>query len=142
MSYTMTKDEREAFLEDLHVGILSVVAPDRGPISIPIWYLYQPEGELIFCSVKSARKVEMIRSTGRLTVCAVIEKPPSRYVSVEGAVTAIEPCDFERDQRPIARRYLGVETGDHYTEEVKATEEMVTIHMRPERWSSADYSKQ
>jgi len=142
MSYIMTKEEREAFLADLHVGILSVVTPDRGPVSVPIWYIYQPGGELFFCSVKSGRKVEMIRSAGRLTVCVVIEKPPSKYVSVEGVLISIEPCDLERDQRPIARRYLGVDKGDQYTEEVKTTEEMVTIRMKPEHWSSADYSKQ
>jgi nitroimidazol reductase NimA-like FMN-containing flavoprotein (pyridoxamine 5'-phosphate oxidase superfamily) len=142
MSYVMMKEEREAFLADLHVGILSVAAPDRGPVSIPIWYLYQPGGELFLCSVKSARKVEMIRAAGRFAVCVVSEKPPSKYVSVEGSLLYIEPCDFERDQRSIARRYLGDEKGDQYTEEIKAAEEMVTIRMRPERWSSADYSKQ
>jgi hypothetical protein len=72
----------------------------------------------------------------------VIETPPSRYVSVEGSVIAIQACDFERDQRPIAHRYLGEEKGDQYTDEIKAAEEVVTIRMRPERWSSADYSKQ
>lgn len=140
MSYTMTKEERETFLADLHVGILSVAAAGRAPVSVPIWYRFE-DGELVFCSVKSARKVEQIRAAGRFTVCALIEEPPSKYVSVEGAVVSIAPCDFERDQRPIARRYLGNEKGDQYTEEMRATEEMVTIRMRPERWSSADYSK-
>jgi nitroimidazol reductase NimA-like FMN-containing flavoprotein (pyridoxamine 5'-phosphate oxidase superfamily) len=136
----MTKDERKAFLADLHVGILSVAAEGRGPVSIPIWYIYQPSGELVFCSEKNGRKVELIRNAGRFTVCVMIEKPPSKYVSVEGTVLSIDPCDFEHDQRPIARRYLGEEKGDQYTETMKA-EEMVTIRMRPERWSSADYSK-
>jgi nitroimidazol reductase NimA-like FMN-containing flavoprotein (pyridoxamine 5'-phosphate oxidase superfamily) len=142
MSYVMTKAEREAFLADLHVGILSVALNGRGPVSVPIWYIYQPGGELFFCSVKSTRKVEMIRSAGRITICVVIEKPPSKYVSVEGAVVSVEPCDFERDQLPIARKYLGAEKGDQYTKEIKAAEEVVKIRMQPERWSSADYSKQ
>ncbi len=142
MSYTMTKDEREAFLALLHVGILSVTAPGRGPVAVPIWYAYQPGGELCLCAVKTTRKVELIRKAGRFSVCVVKEEPPSKYVSVEDPLVSIEPCDFDRDQRPIARRYLGAEKGDAYTEEVRAAEEMLTIRMRPERWSSADYSKQ
>ena len=113
----------------------------RGPVSVPIWYIYQQGGELFFCSVKSARKVELIETAGRFTVCVMIEKPPSKYVSVEGSLIAIEPCDFEFYQRPIARRYLGQEAGDKYTEEIKASEELVVIRMSPERWSCADYSK-
>jgi len=141
MSYTMTEDERKAFLSELHVGVLSIAAEGRAPVSIPVWYMYE-NGELFFCSVKYARKVELIRSAGRFTLCVMIEKPPAKYVSVEGTLVSIEPCDFECDQRPVARRYLGEEKGDQYTEEIKATEEMVTIRMRPQRWSSADYSKQ
>jgi nitroimidazol reductase NimA-like FMN-containing flavoprotein (pyridoxamine 5'-phosphate oxidase superfamily) len=142
MSYSMTKPEREAFLADLHVGILSVAAPGRGPVSVPVWYDYVPGGELFFCSPRNARKVDLIRAAGRFSLCAVVEPVPSRYVSVEGAVTAIEACDFERHQRVIARRYLGLDGGDAYTEAVRAGEAMVTIRMRPERWSSADYRKQ
>ena len=141
MPYSMTRAEREQFLADLHVGVLSVAAEGRGPVSIPIWYIYQPGGELFFCSVKSARKVRLIETAGRFTVCAMIEKPPSKYVSVEGSLIVIEPCDFELHQRPIARRYLGLEAGDKYTEEIKSSEEMVTVRMQPERWSCADYSK-
>jgi len=140
MSYAMTKDEREAFLSDVRYGVLSVEAMRRAPVSVPIWYMFEA-GELFFFSTRSAKKVELIRTAGRVTVCALTEEPPAKYVSVEGAVISIEPCDFERDMRPIARRYLGEDKGDRYTETVKATEEMVTIRMRPERWSAADYSK-
>ena len=137
----MTQNEREQFLTGLHVGVLSVVSDGRGPVSVPIWYIYQPGGELFFCSVKSARKVKLIETMGRFTVCVMIEKPPSKYVSVEGSLIAIEPCNFELHQRPIARRYLGVEAGDKYTEEIKTSEEMVVIRMKPEKWSCMDYSK-
>ena len=138
--FAMTKEEREAFLSDVRYGVLSVEAKGRAPVSMPIWYIFE-DGELFFFSVKSAKKVELIRAAGRVTICALTEEPPAKYVSVEGAVISIEPCDFERDMRLIARRYLGEERGDRYTEEVKAAEEMITIRVRPEHWSSADYSK-
>ena len=36
----MTKQEREAFLADLHIGIISIPDGGRGPLTVPIWYLY------------------------------------------------------------------------------------------------------
>ena len=141
MSYQMTKYERESFLADLHVAIMSVTAERRGPISVPVWYIYQPGGDFIFCTAKNSRKVDLIKASGRFTVCVLIEPPPSKYVSVEGRVVSIDVPDLEKDLRPIARRYLGEEKGDQYTEEARKGEELVVIRMHPERWSSADYSK-
>ena len=40
MSTKMTKGEREAFLTDLHVGILAIPEAGRGPMSVPL----QPSG--------------------------------------------------------------------------------------------------
>ena len=39
----MTKEERAAFLADVHVGVLAVDEPGRGPLSLPIWYLVDGE---------------------------------------------------------------------------------------------------
>ena len=33
---SMTEEERSAFLDDVHVGILAVDEPDRGPMALPI----------------------------------------------------------------------------------------------------------
>ena len=46
MSLAMTKQERETFLADLHVGIISIPEDGRGPLTVPIWYSYEPGGEL------------------------------------------------------------------------------------------------
>jgi nitroimidazol reductase NimA-like FMN-containing flavoprotein (pyridoxamine 5'-phosphate oxidase superfamily) len=46
MSTAMLKDEREAFLADLHVGVISVADGHRGPMTVPIWYLYEPGGRI------------------------------------------------------------------------------------------------
>jgi len=45
MSFAMSVEERERFLAGLHVGVLSVaVMGSRGPITVPVWYDYQPGG--------------------------------------------------------------------------------------------------
>jgi nitroimidazol reductase NimA-like FMN-containing flavoprotein (pyridoxamine 5'-phosphate oxidase superfamily) len=36
MSLTMTKHERETFLADVHVGIISISDEGRGPLTVPI----------------------------------------------------------------------------------------------------------
>ena len=38
MSLTMTNEEREAFLADVHVAVISVAEDGHGPLVVPIWY--------------------------------------------------------------------------------------------------------
>jgi PPOX class probable F420-dependent enzyme len=143
MSLAMSKDEREAFLADLHVGLLSVADAGRGPLAVPIWYAYEPGGELRFVTGRDSRKGRLLARGGRVSLCAQTETPPYKYVSVEGPIVAIEPAERERDVRPIARRYLGPEIGDRYVEATSAaTEASVLVRVRPERWLSVDYAKE
>jgi hypothetical protein len=68
---------------------------------------------------------------------------PNLYVSVEGPITAIEPVDLERDARPLAHRYLGIDAGDAYIAESAnaiTSGQQIVVRMRPERWLTADYT--
>ncbi|MDX1649774.1 MAG: pyridoxamine 5'-phosphate oxidase family protein [Myxococcota bacterium] len=139
----MTREEREAFLADVHVGVLSVAEDGRGPLAAPIWYAYEPGGELRVITERGSRKGRLLEKAGRMSLVAQTESPPYKYVSVEGPVVAIEPADRERDARPMAHRYLGAELGDRYIEATSGgREDQVLVRMRPERWLSVDYSKQ
>jgi len=146
MSLAMTKDEREAFLADLHVGVISIPEPGRGPLTVPIWYAYEPGGELWVVTDRDSRKGRLLAGAGRISLCAQSEAPPYQYVSVEGPIVAIEPSDRERHARPMARRYLGAELGDRYVEatagERDAAGGSVVVRVRPERWLTVDYRKQ
>jgi len=119
VSLTMTKQERETFLADLHVGIISIPEEGRGPLTVPIWYSYEPGGEIRVVTPRTSRKAELLRHAGRFSVCVQMETWPYKYVSVEGPVVAIEPADVERDRRPLARRYLGAQRGARYIEETR-----------------------
>lgn len=140
MSSRMTYKEREIFLADVHVGVLGITSPNRGPVLVPVWYMYESGGEIVFLTDKDSHKTELLTVEGRFTLCVQNEEPPYQYVSVEGPVTSIEEADRASDLGPIARRYLGNTAGDAYVEETKGVEE-VLIRMRPERWSTADYGK-
>jgi hypothetical protein len=145
MSFIMTKQEREAFLADVHVGIISIPEEGRGPLTVPIWYAYDPGGELRIMTGRGSRKGRLLAQAGRFSLCAQTENPPYKYVSVEGPIISTEAADIERDLRPLARGYLGKEMGDHYVEETRnlpTHTDNVLIRMRPERWLTTDYSKE
>jgi nitroimidazol reductase NimA-like FMN-containing flavoprotein (pyridoxamine 5'-phosphate oxidase superfamily) len=144
MTLKMTKSEREAFLADLHVGVISIAENGRGPLTAPIWYDYEPGGELWILTGRSSRKGRLLEATGRFSLVAQTEAPPYKYVSVEGPITSIEKPELERDERPMAHRYLGAELGDGYIEATRAEGEVenILVKMRPERWLTVDYSKQ
>ena len=145
MSLAMTRSEREAFLAGVHVGVLSVAEDGRGPLSVPIWYAYEPGGELRLVTERGSRKGRLLARAMRLSLCVQTETPPYQYVSVEGPVVALEDADVERDVRPLARRYLGRELGDRYVEATGGTDARggsVLVRLRPERWLSVDYRKQ
>ena len=55
MSLTMTKQEREAFLAGVHVGVISIPEPGRGPLTVPVWYSYDPGGELRVVTGRTSR---------------------------------------------------------------------------------------
>ncbi len=140
MSHRMTALERETFLADLHVAVLGICVPDRGPLLLPIWYSYDPGAEIKFVTNKDSKKLKLLAPGVRITICVQNEDSPYQYVSAEGPVISIEKADREHDFRPIAHRYLGVTAGDHYVDNTMGDEE-VLICMRPEKWSTADYSK-
>jgi nitroimidazol reductase NimA-like FMN-containing flavoprotein (pyridoxamine 5'-phosphate oxidase superfamily) len=142
MALTMTKLEREAFLAGVHVGMISIAEEGRGPLTVPIWYAYTPAGEVRLITGRHSRKGRLLTQAGRFSLCVQTESPPYRYVSVEGPITAIEAVDVERDLRPLAHRYLGAEEGESFVEQTRGGQaENILIRMRPERWLTADYSK-
>jgi hypothetical protein len=145
MSLAMTRQEREAFLADVHVGIISIPDEDRGPLTVPIWYAYDSGGELRVVTARASRKGQLLARAGRFSLCAQTEVPPYKYVSVEGPTISTEAADLERDLRPLAYRYLGAEMGDRYIEKTRHAHEQaknVLIRMRPERWLTVDYAKE
>jgi PPOX class probable F420-dependent enzyme len=145
MSLIMTQPEREAFLADVHVGIISITDEGRGPLTVPIWYAYDPGGEIRVMTGRESRKGRLLARAGRFSLCVQTERAPYKYVSVEGAIASMVAADIERDLRPLARRYLGQAGGDRYVEDTRnlpSHADNVLVRMRPERWLSADYSKE
>jgi hypothetical protein len=133
----MTEEERTAFLADVHVGVLAVDEPGRGPHALPVWYLYQ-NAEVLVGIDDSSRKAELLRAAGRAALTVQTEVAPYKYVSIEGPVV-LEPATH--DELALAVRYLGAELGAWYVEHNPRTAESLTVRLRPERWRTFDFAK-
>lgn len=137
---TMTRDEREEYLSRPHVGIIAIDQPGRGPLAVPVWYGYEPGGNVEVLMGPDSKKAKLIEAAGRFTMTVQREALPYKYVMAEGPVIETRPADVEADIRPMARRYLGDELGDQYVAD-GSDDSSVVIVMRPERWYSTDYGK-
>ena len=135
----MTQAEREAFLAEPHIGVIALNEPDRGPLAAPIWYGYEPGGELTVLISPQSRKGRLLSEGDRLSLVAQQENLPYRYVSVEGVVASIAPSSAG-ELLDMAIRYLGEEQGQAYAA-ANAGGENVTVSVRIERWLSIDYGK-
>jgi nitroimidazol reductase NimA-like FMN-containing flavoprotein (pyridoxamine 5'-phosphate oxidase superfamily) len=142
MPAPMTRAEREEFLAGVHVGIVSVDEPGRGPLSVPVWYRYEPGGEIVLVTRPQARKAPLLRVGARVSFVVQSEELPPKYVSVQGTVTAAAPADVERDVKPVVRKYLPAQVGDAYVDNTRpnGTDEIV-VRIAPRRWYSRDFGR-
>jgi nitroimidazol reductase NimA-like FMN-containing flavoprotein (pyridoxamine 5'-phosphate oxidase superfamily) len=143
MSLAMTKQEREAFLMDVRIGVLTLADGELGPLTCPVWYRYEPGGDIVFVTGKASKKAARLRAAGRASFLVQSEELPYKYVSIEGPVVGLDDADVDADVRPIAHRYLGRELGDEYVTSTRAENPAgdVVVRLRPERWQTVDYAK-
>ncbi len=142
-STAMTKAQREAFLAEPRIAVVSISEAGRGPLAVPVWYAYEPGGDVRIWTGEKTRKAELLRSAGRMSLVVQDPAPPYRYVSIEGPVT-IEPVQYERDVRPLAYRYFGPEMGERYLASIGGSAGVasdILVRLTPERWLTVDYTK-
>ncbi|MFJ9055902.1 pyridoxamine 5'-phosphate oxidase family protein [Streptomyces sp. NBC_00111] len=136
----LTREEREQFLAEPHVAALAVDAQEEGraPLTVPIWYGYEPGGDLWIMTGRDSRKGTSIAASGRFSMMVDRVTPTVRYVSVEGPVVSTVPAT--RDLLvEISSRYLPAEKVEGYVDFAwTAHGEQVVIHMRPQHWLSSD----
>lgn len=139
---SMTKDEREAFLADLHVGVLSIVGEGATPLTAPIWYSYEPGGTVNVIIGPDSLKARALVNAKAFSLCAQAETLPYRYVTVEGPVVETGPASFD-ERAAMAIRYLGEELAKGYLASTGGEQsDSLVVRMQPERWRTTDYGKQ
>jgi hypothetical protein len=135
----LSMHERQQFLAEPHIAALAVSAgQNRGPLTVPIWYQYEPGGEAWVLTAAGSRKARLIEDAGCFSLMVERLEPTIRYVSVEGPVTRTMPGTDEL-MWELSRRYLPPEKVPAYIEFAKAQlGDQVAIYLRPQRWLSAD----
>lgn len=71
MPRPMTEGEHQAFLAEPRVGVPSDASDDdRPPLTVPVWYGYEPGGDITFFTGtqgRKARKACLIQKAGALS---------------------------------------------------------------------------
>ncbi|GHG75616.1 pyridoxamine 5'-phosphate oxidase family protein [Streptomyces griseocarneus] len=141
---SMPRHVRERFLAEPRVGVLGVTdsrGGDRAPLTVPVWYGYEPGGEVVVGTGRETIKAQLLRTAGRFSLCVQDEARPYRYVSVEGPVTAIEDPVDPAVREALAHRYLDPEEARAYLAATSAQlEDDVLFRMRPQHWRCADFA--
>lgn len=134
---SLSQEERQEFLAAPHVAALSVTVAGRGPLVVPIWYQYEPGGQVWVLTGPESTKMRHIREAGRFSLMVHQEAPTVRYVSVEGPVTEVAPMT-DAQHREMVSRYLPPDKVDAYLRMAEGFGPQVVVAMRPQRWLSAD----
>jgi uncharacterized protein len=135
-----SEQQRQSFLADVRVGVLSVATTDgRPPASAPIWYGYTPGGDILVSTGAGSRKARLIEQAGGFTLTVQREELPYQYVTVECTVVDTTRPVPDDVQLAIAVRYLGEEGGRAFVEQMAGTDN-VLYTVRPDRWITADFS--
>ena len=143
----MTTHERETFLAEPRVAVLSVASnDDRPPLTVPVWYGYQPGGNLTFFTGTQghkARKTGLIEKAGVVSLSVQHGEFPYRYVTVEGTIVQADRPPSADQMLAIVNRYLPEEMAQGFVgaELDRPTGELILFTIRPDRWLTADFSE-
>src|SRR3569833_3087441 len=121
MARKMVREEREQLLAQPQVGVLSVAAePGRAPLPTPIWYRYEPGGDVVVMTSPGSRKTRQIAAAGRFALCVQQQAGVYKYVSVEGPVVKTWPMT-KAERHEMAARYLPPGASESYTDAMDVT---------------------
>ena len=116
MPRRMTAAERDAYLAEPNLAVLSIARDGRGPLSIPIWFEHV-DGALRFVSAADSVKTRLIDKAGRASLCVHNNVLPYWYLTAEGPVTF--RTRTHEDAKRISAHYLGSEeAGQQYADGV------------------------
>ena len=142
----MTEQERQQFLAEPHVAVLSVArGGGQPPHTTPVWYAYEPGGNITFFTGtqgRKSRKAALVGDAGVLSLTVQREEFPYRYVTVEGTVVAENRPPSRGQALAVARRYMPEEQARGFVgaELEHPASEFVLFEVRPDRWLTFDFA--
>ncbi len=135
----MSTADREAFLAEPHIGVLTISRGDgHPPLASPIWYEYEAGGDVVINVGRGSAKSRRAEVARVASITVQTESLPYRFVTVGGPVAITDADDATR--RRIASRYLPAAMVDEYLTTGDVAD-MLTLRLTPETWYSNDYTR-
>ena len=146
MPRPLTEQEREAFLTEPRVAVLSLPSNDeRPPLAFPVWYGYQPGGQISYYTHRTepkSRKLRLLHEGSVVSLCVQREELPYKYVTVEGTVVEETEAPTVGQMVAIVRRYLPEDDARAYVNgEMESGVNLVLFTIRPDRWAGLDFGE-
>ncbi len=112
----MTPEEIHEFLTaGTRTGKLAVTRLDGSPMVVPIWFVVDDDGSLVFTTWHESIKGKALRRDGRVSICVDVDEPPYAYVRVDGlAQVSEDPADLRRWATRIGGRYMGAGQAEQF----------------------------
>lgn len=144
MPRPLTEQEREVFLTEPRVAVLSLPSHDeRPPLAFPVWYGYEPGGQITYYTHRTeptSRKLRLLHAGSVVSLCVQREALPYKYVTVEGTVVEENEAPTVEQMVAIVRRYLPEDDArDYVNGEMESGVNLVLFTIRPDRWAGLDF---
>ena len=112
----MDAAEIRRFLEEgTRTGKLAVTRKDGSPLVVPIWFLVDEDGTIVFTTGAGTVKGRSLLRDGRVSLCVDDERAPFAVVRVDGTVRISEhPGDLLSWATRIGGRYMGAGLAEQY----------------------------
>lgn len=142
----LTNEEQRELIEDARILQIASINPDGRPHLVPMWFVYDDEGVLVFTTYGSSQKVKNLKRDPRITALA---ETGDAYDQVRG-LSIDGRAEVVRDPRVTARalQLVGARYGDRprpdYDPDLPvppAATKRVTVRVHPERIRSWDHRK-
>ena len=112
----MSTDEVRTFLmTGTRTGKLATVAADGRPQVVPIWFVVDDDGSLLFTCGEETAKARAIARDPRVTLCVDDETPPFAFVQVQGTTSiSRDPAELLEWATRIGGRYMGADRAEEF----------------------------
>ena len=124
----MTPEERDAFIREPRVAVLSTVDAKGRAHAVPVWFLWR-DGAFRIITDRGSQKHRNAVRTGRAAL-SIVDGP--KYVTAEGPVTVLDPITLD-DRLELHVHFRGEDAARKVVENNRH-EHMVILQITPERW--------
>ena len=134
MARPMDQAEARAFLTaGTRTGKLGVVKRDGAAMVVPIWFVVDEDGSLIFNTGAGTTKGRAILRDPRVSICVDDDGPPYSFVRVDGIAEVSDDADAMLPwATAIARRYMGEALAEEFGRRNAVSGELL-VRVRPMR---------